>query len=474
MKKCNKCGHMGANDSARFCPECGSEYAAVAVKRTEAADGRESEAMPIMGDKNLVNNSTIVGRQEKFEASNITIHNNITEDHSHVTVVCAVSGKRIYMDQSVVCPQCGRQVAKEYYVETSKRCENCEQEAREQFGEYARRITAEGPFDTARRQQMDNEARRLHIDSRTAEEILRTLQKNSRQSDNAVLTPLQQSELKSAVEVLVRSHGADTELLEHALASLRVLHEAGQNYLVDCWYYLAMALARNEEYVQMCENEITDIYWMRYWSFAAYQRAGSPKAGMAVDRLATIFADREDDVKLAETVYYMSKGFRMFDMEFIDSAREMLSAVRRDYLSQPLTMVYDTTARIISEGLNLDMEFSDRELFVMYNILGAGGYISLLHDNHQKEMQAAAAAEEARRRKEAAANADRMRRTEEEKARQRGEKPANTDDTKAFAGYSTPIPVKKSGWKKKVLIVVVCIIVILIALFLIPAPESMQ
>lgn len=465
MKKCHKCGHMSVDDSARFCPECGGEYATMAVKRTEAVNGKESEAMPVMGDKNLVNNSTIVGRQEKFEASNITIHNNITEDHSHVTVVCAVSGKRIYMDQSVVCPQCGRQVSKEYFVEASKRCENCEQEAREQFDKYARRITAEGPFDPARRQQMDDEARRLHIDSRTAEEILRRLQKSNRQSDNAVLTPLQQSELKSAVEILMRSHGLNAELMEHALSSLKVLHEASENYLVDCWYYLALALTRHEEYVQMCENEITDIYWMRYWSFAAYQRAGSPKAGIAVDRLATIFADN-DDVKLAETVYYMSKGFKMLDTTFVNSAREMLSAVRRDYLSKPLTMVYDTTARITSEGLSLDMEFSDREWFVILNILGASGYLGLLHENRQKEMQAAAEAEEARRQKEAAVSADRMKRTEAEKARQRGEKPTNKD--------STPIPVKKSGWKKKVLIAVGCIIVILIVLFLIPAPKSLQ
>ncbi|MFR4024880.1 MAG: hypothetical protein ACLTZY_02945 [Alistipes indistinctus] len=98
------------------------------AERTPAAEA--PEAAPLVGDKNLINESTIIGKQEKYEASNITIHNNITEDHSHTTIVCAVSGKRIYLDHSVVCPKCGKQVALEYYVEASKRCENCEQQAR--------------------------------------------------------------------------------------------------------------------------------------------------------------------------------------------------------------------------------------------------------------------------------------------------------------------------------------------------------
>ena len=119
MKTCPKCGYDKLADTARFCHKCGCDCAAVQVKRTPAAE--EPEAAPLVGDKNLINESTIIGKQEKYEASNITIHNNITEDHSHTTIVCAVSGKRIYLDHSVVCPKCGKQVALEYYVEASKR-----------------------------------------------------------------------------------------------------------------------------------------------------------------------------------------------------------------------------------------------------------------------------------------------------------------------------------------------------------------
>lgn len=88
MKTCPKCGYDKLADTARFCHKCGCDCAAVQVERTSAAE--EPEAAPLVGDKNLINESTIIGKQEKYEASNITIHNNITEDHSHTTIVCAV------------------------------------------------------------------------------------------------------------------------------------------------------------------------------------------------------------------------------------------------------------------------------------------------------------------------------------------------------------------------------------------------
>ena len=165
MKKCHKCGSELADD-ARFCLECGTECRTMEVKRKPKSVPETGEAGPLVGDKNLINESTIIGKQEKYEASNITIHNTITEDHSHTTIVCAVSGKRIYLDHSVVCPKCGKQVALEYYVEASKRCENCEQQAREEYRVFVARVMgAPGPFDAARKQQLDAEARRLRIDA---------------------------------------------------------------------------------------------------------------------------------------------------------------------------------------------------------------------------------------------------------------------------------------------------------------------
>lgn len=200
MKTCPKCGYDKLADTARFCHKCGCDCAAVQVERTPAAEA--PEAAPLVGDKNLINESTIIGKQEKYEASNITIHNNITEDHSHTTIVCAVSGKRIYLDHSVVCPKCGKQVALEYYVEASKRCENCEQQAREEYRAFVVRTTGAGPLDAACKQQLDAEAQRLQIDAATQASILRARQQKPA-GKSAELTSVQRAELEAAVSRLI-------------------------------------------------------------------------------------------------------------------------------------------------------------------------------------------------------------------------------------------------------------------------------
>ena len=449
MKTCPKCGYDKLADTARFCHKCGCDCAAVQVKRTPAAEA--PEAAPLVGDKNLINESTIIGKQEKYEASNITIHNNITEDHSHTTIVCAVSGKRIYLDHSVVCPKCGKQVALEYYVEASKRCENCEQQAREEYRAFVVRTTGAGPLDAACKQQLDAEAQRLQI-------------------------PAQKS-----------------------LEALTVLHENSSNYEADYWYFLARAVVCPEESVKAYEEELTDDYWQRYWGFLSYCNTGSPKGGAAVDRLRSVFGQREDDIRLAEAIYYLARGFDAFETSMLGRAGELASSVRREYLSKPLVPVYDTLQRLVRENIRLEEKYTPMETFVFVDVFRAGKYIEYLCAEQARKEQEAREAEarreqeareaeaklererqaaaQALRRKQAEMSADRSKRMEQEMARLGGAKPAATQqaDSKAFAGYETVVPgTKKRNWGKTILIVVVCLIALIGLLFLIPAPESLQ
>ena len=453
MKTCPKCGYDKLADTARFCHKCGCDCAAVQVKRTPAAEA--PEAAPLVGDKNLINESTIIGKQEKYEASNITIHNNITEDHSHTTIVCAVSGKRIYLDHSVVCPKCGKQVALEYYVEASKRCENCEQQAREEYRAFVVRTTGAGPLDAACKQQLDAEAQRLQIDAATQASILRArLQKPAGKS--AELTSVQRAELEAAVSRLITA--TEPEPAQKSLEALTVLHENSSNYEADYWYFLARAVVCPEESVKAYEEELTDDYWQRYWGFLGYCNTGSPKGGAAVDRLRSVFGQREDDIRLAEAIYYLAR-----------------------------------------ENIRLEEKYTPMETFVLVDVFRAGKYIEYLcAEQARKEQEAREAearreqeareaeaklererqaAEQALRRKQAELSADRSKRMEQEMARLGGAKPAATQqaDSKAFAGYETVVPgTKKRNWGKTILIVVVCLIALIGLLFLIPAPESLQ
>jgi len=494
MKTCPKCGYDKLADTARFCHKCGCDCAAVQVKRTSAAE--EPEAAPLVGDKNLINESTIIGKQEKYEASNITIHNNITEDHSHTTIVCAVSGKRIYLDHSVVCPKCGKQVALEYYVEASKRCENCEQQAREEYRAFVVRTTGAGPLDAACKQQLDAEAQRLQIDAATQASILRARQQKPA-GKSAELTSVQRAELEAAVSRLITA--TEPEPAQKSLEALTVLHENSSNYEADYWYFLARAVVCPEESVKAYEEELTDDYWQRYWGFLGYCNTGSPKGGAAVDRLRSVFGQREDDIRLAEAIYYLARGFDAFETSMLGRAGELASSVRREDLSKPLVPVYDTLQRLVRENIRLEEKYTPMETFVFVDVFRAGKYIEYLCAEQARKEQEAREAEarreqeareaeaklererqaaaQALRRKQAEMSADRSKRMEQEMARLGGAKPAATQqaDSKAFAGYETVVPgTKKRNWGKTILIVVVCLIALIGLLFLIPAPESLQ
>jgi len=474
MKKCPNCGFELA-DNARFCHKCGSECRSMEVKRRPEPEA-ETAGEGLIGDKNLINESTIIGKQEKYEASNITIHNTINEDQSHKIVECAVSGKRIYLDQSVVCPQCGGQVALEYYVEASKRCENCERKAREEYrGFVARVMEAPGPFDAARKQQLDAEAQRLCIDASVQASILRDLQQRVPSGNPAELSSVQRAELEAAANRLITASQPEEKL--KSLETFAALREVSSNGEVGFWYFLARAIMEPDESVKSYEEELTDDYWQRYWGFLAYCNTGSPKGSAAVDRVRSVFGDREDDVRLAETAYFLARGFDSFELSMLERAGKLSASIRRDRLSEPLTMIYDALQRIVrGGGIHLDTEYTVREIFVFMNVFRARNYIAYLHVEKERQKCEQQAAEEARRQKQAELTADRSKRMEQEMARLSGARPAaGHSPAKAFAGYETVVPAKKkSGTGKIILIVAVCLLLLIGLLFLIPAPESLQ
>ena len=92
----------------------------------------------------------------------------------------------------------------------------------------------------------------------------------------------------------------EPEPAQKSLEALTVLHENSSNYEAGYWYFLARAVVCPEESVKAYEEELTDDYWQRFWGFLSYCNTGSPKGGAAVDRLRSVFGQREDDIRLAE------------------------------------------------------------------------------------------------------------------------------------------------------------------------------
>lgn len=518
MKKCIHCGAMIADDNARFCLNCGKECEEPQPAQTTinlASNDNDGDTASLVGDKNVISESTIIGRQDKYEASNITIHNNITEDHSHTTIVCAVSGKRIYMDQSVVCPKCGKSVATEYYVEVAKRCENCDNEALAEFRTFAKQTLAGKTFDNTIKALLNEQAQKLLITEEKQMKILREVQSTAKNKE-AVLSSVQQAELESAITHFIHAN-SDNSNADY-FGVFQTLHDATQNYIVDFWYYLAFAVSAPEKYIKAYEEELLDNYWQRYWAFLAYCSLGSAKGSSSIDHLRKLYNEKEDDISLAEASYILARGFSSLDTSMTARASSMVAEIKPDYLSKPLLIVYNTIKHITDDGCLTvdDGVYTHEEFFVIWNIFCGEKIITQLLKQRQddeerarKEAEAKAlaeqrereeaerkeqeekalaakrereereAAERERKAKQQAMIADREKRMAEEMARlgaKPAEKGANKDNegNKAFAGYQTTVPEKKGKTGKIILYVVIAIIVILAILFMIPAPESMQ
>lgn len=510
MKRCNKCGTTIPDDSQRFCPECGSELILIepapsAVNKNKNKD-KDEEAAPLVGDKNVIYGSTIVGKQESYEASNITINNNITEDHSHTTVVCAVSGKRVYMDSSIVCPQCGGTVAPEYYVEATKRCENCERAAEGVFRDFAMQLLQGSALNADTKRHLDRKGEELLLNEQKQTEILRSVQKASTVKES-VLSKMQQMDLERAIKRFMQ--GENDSERSAATEVFELLHNTTQNYVADFWYYLSTALAEPKRYIDTYESELVENFWQRYWAFIAYCHTGSPKSSSSIDALRKSFAEHEADINLAEVIYLATCGFETHDNALLQQAGGALEQVKGDFLSKPLVFIHEILSEVLLKGLKANLKaYSDEHSFALAEILHADRYIAYCHQEELKRLaaeqqrqaeeerqrQAAeeqkrrAEAEQKRREQEAREKAERARIAQqqsiaaeqaakmEQEMRRMGVQ-SEPKPNKDFVGYETSLPSTakpKIGIGKIILMVLLFIVILIGILFLIPAPASMQ
>lgn len=230
---------------------------------------------------------------------------------------------------------------------------------------------------------------------------------------------MQRAELEAAVSRLITA--TEPEPAQKSLEALTVLHENSSNYEAGYWYFLARAVVCPEESVKAYEEELTDDYWQRFWGFLSYCNTGSPKGGAAVDRLRSVFGQREDDIRLAEAVYYLARGFDAFETSMLERAGELASSVRREYLSKPLISVYDTLQRLVRENIRLEEKYTPMETFVLVDVFRAGKYIEYLCVEQARKEQEAREAEARREQeaREAEAKLERERQTAEQALRRK-------------------------------------------------------
>lgn len=192
-------------------------------------------------------------------------------------------------------------------------------------------------------------------------------------------------------------------------------------------------------------------------------------------------------MRLAETVYYLARGFDSFEGSMLERAGGVVGfdppgvsvqtaddGLRRVAAAYPRR--YPAGSAVQRRGdVCLRGRFPGRQVYRI-PVRRAGGAASRRPATSRSGRPANGRLRRRPPRKQAELAADRSKRMEQEMARLGAAKPAAAhSDAKAFAGYETAVPVKKkTSLGKIILIAVVCLILLIGLLFLIPAPESLQ
>ena len=131
MINCPSCGKTVAPmavGSKNFCPECEAEIVEAPESNSQIGGAPESETFDGKGHviKNglgmVEENRTKIGAVETFSDNSVTNNSHTTNttnisnitnvsDDTKKSVVCEISGKKILVTSSIICPVCGRTVS---------------------------------------------------------------------------------------------------------------------------------------------------------------------------------------------------------------------------------------------------------------------------------------------------------------------------------------------------------------------------
>ena len=226
--KCPSCGREVvpmAVGNKNFCPECESEILPVAqeepvsetaVKPSSAPAAQPSSASgaghSIADGMGMIEeNRTKIGAVETFSDNSVTNHNHTTnttnisnvtkiEDDTKRSVVCEISGRKVLVTSSVVCPVCGKTVAEQYYDEAKLRCTACEKKAVEAYEKfYKEMVTGSRVIDNELRSVLDGKASSLKLTEEQMKEIeIKLRRKVSDKQDR--LTEIQQKDFDRTIK----------------------------------------------------------------------------------------------------------------------------------------------------------------------------------------------------------------------------------------------------------------------------------
>ena len=335
MVKCLNCGKEVTPESfggKNFCPECGSEIIETASQPVEegetpqAGSASPADGAAVIKDgMGIIENArTKVGAVDTFSDNSVT--NNTTNNTTNITqisddtkksVICEISGKKVLVTSSVVCPVCGRTVSSQYYDEDKLRCTKCEEKAVKEYERYFADFTkGVRVIDKELREVLDGKARALKLTSLQVKEMELRLRKAASGKD-AHLSDIKKKDFERTIVQMYQEKITPEVAYTKVSAYAKITEDAA----VQCWYHAIWAVCHPKEYVDALKNATVDEYWQNYWAFAAYAKLDDIAGAVdAVDVAKEKFPENVNDIILAQAYLGACQYFSSEDEAYVSDA----------------------------------------------------------------------------------------------------------------------------------------------------------
>ena len=342
MVKCLNCGKEVTPESfggKNFCPECGSEIIETASQPVEEGEAPQAgSASPADGaavikdGMGIIENArTKVGAVDTFSDNSVT--NNTTNNTTNITqisddtkksVICEISGKKVLVTSSVVCPVCGRTVSSQYYDEDKLRCTKCEEKAVKEYERYFADFTkGVRVIDKELREVLDGKARALKLTSLQVKEMELRLRKAASGKD-AHLSDIKKKDFERTIVQMYQEKITPEVAYTKVSAYAKITEDAA----VQCWYHAIWAVCHPKEYVDALKNATVDEYWQNYWAFAAYAKLDDIAGAVdAVDVAKEKFPENVNDIILAQAYLGACQYFSSEDEAYVSDAYSYFESI---------------------------------------------------------------------------------------------------------------------------------------------------
>ena len=283
------CPNCKEEHPGKFCPECGT-------KMIEKPSAPAAGVSLNLGDANAISGGVHLADSHNVHNEDKSVHNisNVTSTVNNITNVSAQKTELELLQEK-----------KSLYLNECKRA------------------FEDNVLEQAEVIVLEEYRIKLGLDKGTADAILESVrvmsERNARKSE---LNPIARIELQKLTKNLQKN---EVKALMAQIDSLEALVNKYNYDELIRKYFLVLAALKYDKCIALYEDSKTDNYWLTFWSYLAYIKAGQvSKATNNLTSLDRFTSYPEDNMTILGAAGAIMRG----DM---DTAKEYLSAMTGDY-----------------------------------------------------------------------------------------------------------------------------------------------